>query len=296
VTALLYLAIIALWMIFLIPWIGRHRDATNGRRSAARYRRAMAVLSRRHAGPAELVPVAEHEDEAITQGYVDDYRDPWGAALQRSLGSFASLAPKLQGASGRGPAAPAAVRRRRILLGLAAALLASVLGVGVGVLPWWVAAVAGVLLASYCGLLVAMRGAGASSAPSGLDAGELRARTIAAQRAADGLLAPRGAAGAAAGSAAAAAAGGLWAPVDTSLPGKVVQPGAGESHSGAAMVARAQQQRADQERAQARFERDMAALQPDPAVLEEEIADLAQFHAHGQREVRRDVRRRAANE
>jgi hypothetical protein len=286
VTALLYLAIIALWVIFLVPWLIRRRDTTTGRRSADRYHRAMAVLSRRHHGPDEIVPVAEHEDEAVTEAYVDTYRDPWGATLQRSLGSLGSWVPL--GGSRAGGGSTASVRRRRVLMVLGALCIGALGGAGLGVLPVAVAVAALGALGGYLVLLASTGRGRLAAAGAGLDAADLRARTRAAQAQADGMLAARGGVASPRAEAGRHESGGLWEPVATSLPGKVVHPGADGARNGPDMVERAHQQRREaQARAQARFEQDMAALRPEQEVVEAQIAELASFEEPVRREVRR---------
>ena len=66
-TGLVYLAIIALWAVFLIPWLGRHRDEHNGRRTADRYHRAMDTLARGSRVRREADGHAEQDSE-----YSDD--------------------------------------------------------------------------------------------------------------------------------------------------------------------------------------------------------------------------------
>lgn len=276
----MYLAIIALWVMFLIPWLGRHRDEHNGRKTADRYHRAMDTLAR--AGHSIRHP--RDDDDALTDEETSEFeatdpvtapsvaipglRDGWRtitAALVPSVADRRSTAAK---------------RRRRVLLLLAAGLSLAIAGAVAGLLPSIVAVLVAGLLAGYLALLVrqaSRAGLGATGQRSAsAETDRYREATRRAQAQARGLLHPQ--------QRAASAAQG-WDAVPATLPTYVTKPKASKvprvvdltsTHrgwTGEQMVQRAQEERRrTQDAAREQFEREMAALRPDPV---EEVAELA---------------------
>lgn len=280
VTGLVYLAIIALWAVFLVPWFSRHRDDQIGRRSADRYRRAMNTLARsgnaRHRSATEIV----HEEE-----WGQDLPDP--THLWRSFVSVVSPA-------GKAPRAAAlAHRRRNVLMALAAGTGFSVVVTFAVGLPAFLPVVFVLLTAGYVTLLArAVQPAALGlNADRAAETDRLRSATLAAQdRARDLLHPPQRVSG----------AGDEWSAVATPLPTYVSKPKASKSPrvldltkpwNGAAMVEQAQTERdraaAEKAAAQAQFDREMAALEVDPQVEVEKYANPDEDYGHY---------RRAANE
>ena len=292
-TGLVYLAIIALWVVFLVPWFSRHRDDQIGRRKADRYRRAMSTLSR--SGGTRHRATVPAEDDASWQGDLTRATDVWQTA--RSMLSTA----------GKSPAAAAASRRRaRVLVGLSALLVVSlVLTLLVG-LPGVVPVALIGLLAVYGTLLARST----RSVTAGLvdaraaEAEVSRAATLAAQQRASGLLGGSGHS-----RVRDARPAGAWDAVPQTLPTYVSKPKAskfprvldltapGHSYDAAAMLqqAAAERSRSQQTAAEAQFQREMAAIQTDPmdAVAEYANPEDGGFEGYGYDE---RPYRRAANE
>jgi hypothetical protein len=297
-----YLAIIALWVMFLIPWLGRHREEQNGRKSADRYHRAMDTLARardtiRHPGVQEL---GEDLDEEPDDGYGDD-SDALGPG--RPALDFAGAADAWSTVVGvlRPSAAarrsPAARRRRLVMLILGTGFAATLAGAALGYLPAFAPVALGGLLIGYLTLLLrqARTTAGPSARGASAEADRYRQATRRAQEQARGLYAPPA-------SAERSTTG--WDAVPTTLPTYVSKPKAAKvprvvdlasgspAWTGEEMVQRAMQerQRAQQEAARQQFEREMAAVEPDRTDEVAALANPTQPLPH-----QRQTYRRAAN-
>lgn len=270
-TALVYLAIIALWALFLIPWLGRQRDEQAGRRSGERYNTAMRELRNRHAEHHETADAEPAFDEAEEPRRVEDESagPRWGGLVSR----FASLRPARRAGS-----SPAARRRRLVLAILGAGLLASIAGVAAGMLPAPVPAVFAVLLAAYLAALAGQsrRSRSAASAGSGSDAARHREAARLAHLQAQNLMGM--------GRAAEQPADSRWDAQPTHVPVYVSKPRASkvprvmdpirsdETWTGQDMVARAQEMKRQARLAQEQFEREIAVVEPDPVA---EVARMA---------------------
>lgn len=305
-TGLVYLAIIALWVMFLIPWLGRHREEQNGRKSADRYHRAMDTLARardtiRHPGSHEHgEDLDERSDGGDGYGYGDDVDGlvPGRPALDLAAAADAwSTVVGVVRPSAAARRSPAARRRRLVLLILGTGFAATLAGAALGYLPAFAPVALGGLMIGYLTLL--LRQARTTGRPSSrgasAEADRYRQATRRAQEQARGLYAPPA-------SVEQSATG--WDAVPTTLPTYVSKPKAAKvprvvdlasgSHAwtGEEMVQRARQerQRAQQEAAREQFEREMAAVEPDRS---DEVAALA--NPTQPLPVQRQAYRRAAN-
>lgn len=299
-TGLVYLAIIALWVMFLIPWLGRHRDEQNGRKTADRYHRAMDTLARagrtiRHPRDHddELTELEADELEALEVANAPAFMIPDVGQAWRSLAATVRVRPR----AGRG--STAAMRRRRVLMVLVGTVVAAGAAALAGVLPVIVPGVVAVLLSGYLLLMVRQASRadlGAQSPPTGsAQADRYREATRRAQAQARGLLAPR--------QQETDAPAAAWDAVPATLPTYVSKPKASKvprvvdltaptrAWNGQAMVQRAQQERrrAEAAAAQEQFEREMAVLERDPV---QEVAELAN---PDRATYQRQTYRRAAN-
>jgi hypothetical protein len=305
VTGLVYLAIIALWAVFLIPWLSRHRDEHHGRRAADRYQRAMDTLARAgdDSRPAADAGADESEDsDDAEEGDDADWSDEDDAVLMSgALPAPQQVAALLAGAvGGRGRTSSSVIRRRRRVLVLlstafAGSLAASVAGFVPGALPTIIA----VLLAAYVSVLLRTAAKQAAGTDAALDGRLLDPHREAAQRAqrqAQALLRQR--------RATSPDAVNGWDAVPTTLPTYVSKPKASKvprvvdltapsrRWTGEAMVQRAQEERrrANTVRAQEQFDREMAIVEPDAV---DDVAELA--NPLDLRDSYRQPYRRAAN-
>ena len=297
-TALVYLAIIALWAVFLIPWLGRHRDEQNGRRSGERYNRAMRTLAsnrrEREAAPLD----DESADLELSDFGVSDFDEEWspaGAPPLQALGSFlAGMRPSARHGEQRPSAAKAARRRRTVLVGVAGIFLASVIAAAAGLLPGAAPAVALALLVAYLTALAgqARSRRGASSVTrsepdryrEAARRAQQEARSVINGEVSSDVRREDG-----------------WDARPTTLPTYVSKPkaskvprilrvdGASQEWTGQAMVQRAQEEQRRAREAQAQFEREMAFVEPDPVVEMERLANP------GDPSPARQAYRRAAN-
>lgn len=297
-TGLVYLAIIALWVMFLIPWLGRHRDEQNGRKTANRYHRAMDTLAR--AGHTIRHP-RDHDDE-LTELEADELQAMEVAnapsyAVPNLADTWHSFLAVVKPDGGR--RSSAAKRRRRVLAVLTVALLGAVGGALAGVVPGVVVVGMVILLVGYLTLLVRQASRSAVSSDrqrtGSAQADRFREETRRAQAQARGLLAPeQSATGATEG----------WDAVPATLPTYVSKPKASKvprivdltspsrAWNGAAMVQRAQQERQRAQAAEAaarQFEREISVVERDPV---QEVAELANPE---QPTYSRSTYRRAAN-
>jgi len=153
-SAVIYAAIVLIWLIVLVPmWLRRH-EATTDERSTDRFEGAMRVLARRQAPrSADRRYVVMPKRSAATSVHVSGSPEPvkrghrWH--LPFGAGSGASSKPKSpRPDTPRAPASPA-VRRRRTLLGLLVVTFLFVVLSAVGVMPWPLLLLPGLLLAVY---------------------------------------------------------------------------------------------------------------------------------------------------
>jgi len=299
-----YLAIIALWAVFLIPWLGRHRDEHNGRRTADRYHRAMDTLARgsrvRREADGHAEQDSEYSDDDVelldSQAVEDDLAT--GPSMPDPLAAVGLVLGTLRGRERGGLAAR---RRRRVLLVLIAGFVGSLGASLAGVLPGATPALFVVLMVAYLTVLFrqASRGDAPGLATSGqAEADRYRQAAHRAHQQAQGLLVQSEDAG--------QEQSRGWDARPTTLPTYVSKPKAskvprvvdltapGRRWTGEAMVQRVQEDRrrteAAQAEAQAQFEREMAVLERDPI---EEVSELA--NPDVRRAAPRQVYRRAAN-
>jgi hypothetical protein len=286
VTGLVYLAIIALWAAFLIPWLSRHRDELHGRRSGDRYQRAMDSLAK---ASDDQQDEDDHADDLLAEDV-----GPAASPLPTPAQAMAIVGALLgrSGSSGR-----VVRRRRRVLAVLGAGFAAAVAGTLAGYLPGVAPVAFAGLLVVYLTVLVrtAARPATEGWAATGAS-DEHREAARRAQRQAQALLRARQ-------SAAASGESGRWDAVPTTLPTYVTKPKAAKvprvvdltaparGTAGEAMVARAQQERERSRKslAQRQFEQEIAAVEPDAL---EEVAELV---SPREPEEYRQPYRRAAN-
>ncbi len=305
-TGLVYLAIIVLWAVFLIPWLSRHRDEQNGRRSADRYHRAMDSLARATHGrrrrdddeAADLHDEIDEIDDEIDETDADELDrgrtlPPMPSPTQAVQVVLALVRRPRQGRGGT-----AARRRRRVLIALSLGLAGTLAGALAGVLPGAAPALFVGLLVAYLTVLLRAASRAGLVAPEGSTAAADRYReaTRRAQDQARGLLAPR------TGAERDSARG--WDAVPTTLPTYVSKPKAtkvprimdltapGRQWDGQAMVQRAQQERRRTRlvQAQEQFDREMAVMEPDPMAQIAELANPAEVARE-----QRPTYRRAAN-
>lgn len=132
---LIYVAIIALWAVFLVGQLLRHHDDAAESRSADRFSTAMRILARRSAPAPDRRYIVKPPAPAAVNG-------PAG----RETFVKGSRAP-------RASRVRMLARRRRILLGLLVLVGAIGIASGLGWLPLWPAAVPVGLLVAYIGYL-----------------------------------------------------------------------------------------------------------------------------------------------
>lgn len=263
-TGLVYLAIIALWAVFLIPWLSRHRDEFHVRRSGGRYQRALDSLAASD----------EQADDGSDEAYAD--RVSGSGVELPSWQPLASLGALLGRRSKAGD--KTLKRRRRVLIVLAVSLAATLGATLAGYLPGIVPVVVASLSVLYCGVLVRASRTVAGPVRVSPSSEARREEARRAQRQAQALLRGR--------QPVANPEPGRWDAVPTTLPTYVTKPkaakvprvmdlkGAARGSEGEAMVARAQeeQERARRAAAERQFDREIAVVEPDAM---EEVAELA---------------------
>lgn len=134
-SGLIGLAIVAIWLVVLVPmWLNRH-DADEASRSMDSFSTAMRVLSRRaparrHAGDARYVVMPRRDNWGVT---VDNH--PQATTGRRLFdGSRSRSALRPVGAAGQ---ARLMARRRRIALAAIGLLVALLVTAAIGVTSWW---------------------------------------------------------------------------------------------------------------------------------------------------------------
>lgn len=259
VTGLVYLAIIALWVVFLIPWLGRHRDEQGAKHSADRYQRAMDTLARARQRPEH--PVAEDEPAqlALEEDTVGSDGRHWRAVLSSLLRRPPARASR------------AARRRRQLVLLLSGLSIASLGGAATGMLPGFAAVACVLLLSGYVAAIFRVTAPSTMSAPhASAEADRYRQEAVRAQAQARAMLQtepPRQG----------------WEPVPATLPTYVTKPRAPrvprvveiaapkQEWTGEALVDAAQQER--RKAAQHVFEQEIRAVEPDQDERIPELAD-----------------------
>lgn len=294
-TGLIYVAIIAVWAIVLVPaWLRRH-DHLDPERSVDRFSRSMQTLASR---PTVLgIPLPGTQPESEARGYDDVEPEvlrvtrPVADRLGERVSGVAAQAGGALGRSRSRVAGTSAAARRRIVLGvLAGALAVTGALVAAGILLPIALAVPGFLLVGFVGLA--------------------RHQVVQSQRRATSRAARRPVAtrpvGVAAPTArpAPGATGSTWEARDTPLPTYVTAPPAAGfprvidtetpgAWTAAAMLERAQQEKARAERMAAAKAEAIARAKAEQAAAESRNRD-EDFLA-GQA-IQWQARRRAVNE
>jgi hypothetical protein len=136
-TGLIGLAIIAIWLVVLVPmWLNRH-EADNASRSMDSFSPAMRVLSRRSPaqGDRRYVVMPRRDHWGVT---VDNNPNARTGAVNGALGARRIAALRRQapvaGSSGR---ARLLARRRRIALTVASLMIVLALTAALGITSWW---------------------------------------------------------------------------------------------------------------------------------------------------------------
>ena len=140
-SALIGLAIIAIWLVVLVPmWLNRH-EAEDATRSMDSFSTAMRVLSRRApaSGDRRYVMMPRRENWGVT---VDNNPD---ANTGRRLRAPHRVAP-VSGAAGQ---AKLIMRRRRVMLVALTLVVVLAITAALGVTSWWYELAAGLAVAGY---------------------------------------------------------------------------------------------------------------------------------------------------
>lgn len=263
-TGLIYVGIIVVWAVVLVPaWLRRH-DHRDSERSVDRFSRSLEALSQRESFLGIPLPAAQGVDAQAkpkrheTAPEVFQVKRPAAPALGRKH------------AAGSRASAASAAKRRRIVLGVLGAAFLVVAGLVAGgvLLP--------VALTAPAGLLVVFAGVARH-----------QVRTAALRRTGAGNAAPvsRPASAPVQGRPMAqAASGGTWEAQPTTLPTYVTAPAAAEfprvidtttpgAWTSAAMLERAQQQRARTERMAAAKAEAIARAKVEQAAAEARSRD-----------------------
>ncbi len=267
-TGLIYVILIAVWVVVLVPRFIRHHDESRRRRESERLEAALAP-------------------EATFAGDESDHRAGSWAEYLRSL---TNVDASVLVGQVRAPQGRHARRRRTIVLGLSTTMTVSVAGAVLGVLPGFLAVVTAVLLGGYVAAVVTQvrRGEVGRSATAGGAVAEPAVRAgRAASASTDGVRVVQHDSG----------AGSTWEPLQTTLPTYVSKPKASriprridltrEGWTGADMVQEARRRQGSPE-LQEQFEREFAVVAPDE---DQEVADYAYPDAENG-----DYYRRAVNE
>jgi len=223
-TALIGLAIIAIWLVVLVPmWLNRH-DATDAVRSMDSFTTAMRVLSRRAPaqGDRRYVVMPRRDNWGVT---VDNNPD---AKAGRRSGGFRR--PPVAGAAAAASRARVLARRRRLTLAVVTLVIVLAVTAALGLTSWWYELAIDLAAAGY---LIHLRSeairarelrrrrlARAARAQAWRPLDEPRRRRIAAETFADAdeALAPTPV------SAAGTENGSRWEPVPVPLPTYVSKP------------------------------------------------------------------------
>lgn len=270
-TGLIYVILIALWGVVLVPRWLRHHDESRRRREAERVERAL--------NPHNAPPVADDES-------YQSWREYLKSLTRREDGNWDSTRwmDALKAPQGRH-----ARRRRTIVLGLSGAVTVSLLGAVAGLLPSFLAVLTALLLVGYLSaMFFQMRQwesglVTASAAPAEhQDFGTVATHGNSVR---DGVRLVSGT----------ATASSQWEPRAATLPTYTAKSKASKiprridltsaGWNGASMVEQARAQQSPH--LQDQFDREFAALEPDP---DQQVAELANHTSD------RAYYRRAVNE
>ncbi|MFN8125510.1 MAG: hypothetical protein U0R64_03240 [Candidatus Nanopelagicales bacterium] len=268
-TGLIYVILISLWGVVLVPRWLRHHDESRRRREAARVERA-------------LNPHRQHEP---AQGdLADDHYQSWREYL-RSLARRDPREHTQWLETLRTPRGRHARRRRTIVLALSGMSVVGILGAFVGIVPGFVAVSGVLLLGGYLTLMfIQMRQWESQRDQRSDQAAPMADRPVGRPAAAttDGVRLVGGT----------MAVGSEWEPRETTLPTYTAKSKASkvprridltrQGWNGASMVEQARAQQSPH--LQQQFEREFAAVEPDPDQQIEELANRS-----GERYYRRAV-------
>lgn len=281
-TGLIYVILIGVWGVVLVPrWLRRHDETREMRDSEAL---EAALSGERNDG--------EHDSDELG---IDEYGQSdaqdsraatWGEYLaglvQVDLGRYADQL-KMRGS---GPATTAR-RRRNILLALAAAVVVSLIGAVVGVLPGALVVLSTFLLGGYVSAMVLFMRNGAARSGGRLDhQRDTESRSAGRDQGDSGVAVD--------GVRVVGAEADRWDPRETTLPTYVTKTKASKiprridlttGWTGADMVAQAREQQASPELEQ-QFDREWAVVAPQP---DDEVADYANGHVEDEGYYRRAV-------
>lgn len=254
-TGLIYVILIAVWVVVLVPRFLRHHDESKRMRESERLEAALA-------------PTAVDPDNAEVSG---ERAGSWSEYLL----SLTNISNTGWVGQMRSPRSAAAKRRRSITLGLGGASLLSVTAAALGVLPGFIAVVPALLLIGYLAAMFAhMRRSENEAATSSATQTSVGRRTVpyrSSNQASDGVrIVGEGQQGEAG-----------WSPRETTLPTYVNKPKASkvprridltrEGWTGAGMVEAAQQQQGSPE-LEDQIARELSVVSPSQ---DEEVVEYA---------------------
>ncbi len=243
-TGLIYVAIIAVWAVVLVPaWLRRH-DHMDSERSVDRFSRSLQALSTRDSVFGIPLPTADGQEGGAARVDAPDVAPEVFTVRRQDLAGVSNRVSGLVSGAGSKRASISAAGRRRVVLGVLAAGLVVVAGLVVGGVLLPIALVVPVAL--ILAFVVAAR---------------RQVRSVQHRRVAQGQRAPakQAASAPAPRRAVAGQAGATWEARPATLPTYVTAPPAAEfprvidtatpgAWTAAAMLERAQQQKARAER------------------------------------------------
>ena len=270
-TGLIYVAIIAVWAVVLVPaWLRRH-DHMDSERSVDRFSRSLQALSKRDSvfGIPLPVPESSEEENPRSESRTSDAAPEVFTVTRQDLAGVSSrVSGIVSGASSKAATASAAARRR-VVLGILGVGLAVVVGLVVGgvLLP--------IALVVPVGLIVAFVAAARHQVRSAQKRRSVQPRTLPTAKAASAPAQRRAVAG---------QAGATWEARPATLPTYVTAPPAAEfprvidtatpgAWTAAAMLERAQQQKARAERMAAAKAEAIARAKAEQAAAEARTRD-----------------------
>jgi hypothetical protein len=270
VTGLIYVAIIAVWAVVLVPaWLRRH-DHLDSERSVDRFSRSLAALSARDSVLGIPLPTAQGSDETQrTASHGSDVAPEVFTVNRQDLSAVSSRVTGLVSGAGAKAATASAAARRRVVLGILAAGLVVVGGLVVGgiLLP--------IALVVPVGLIAAFMATARHQVRTARNRRESRGQRVPATQTAGAPVARRVVAG---------QTGATWEARPTTLPTYVTAPPAAEfprvidtatpgAWTAAAMLERAQQQKARAERMAAAKAEAIARAKAEQAAAEARSRD-----------------------
>jgi hypothetical protein len=169
-TALIFVALVVAWAVYLIPQARRHHDEVSSSRSVDRFSSTMRVLARRETAESRVVVTPARAGAApVVTTKPQSSGTPVAPAAAAAPGQAPSRRPSAAQIRARRAAAKQAARRRRRVLGTVLTLNVIVAVVAAfGVIGWvWQAAPATLLVAWLvtCRLMVRSEQAQATWAP-----------------------------------------------------------------------------------------------------------------------------------